>query len=329
MSLMSVVIQKYGGTSVADPVRISAVADRVTGLRESGHDCVVVVSAMGQATDELVSLAAQISDEPDPREMDMLLTAGERVSMSLLAMALQARGVPAVSYTGSQAGIHTDSSHGEARITKITGERVRDSLADGRVVVIAGFQGVDPTTREITTLGRGGSDTSAVALAAMLDAPECEILTDVAGVYTADPRQVPSAFKLDAIGYDDMLALAESGAAVLKPHSVTYAKDTGVAVHVRSSFDHSSGTLVSAETGGFEIAGIANEVEGDEGRITVVGSLAGEKVDGLVESLVGAGIDGRHGEKSDRMARIRVHVERIGDAMRSIHRELFETEAGK
>ena len=235
MGVVPVVVQKYGGTSVADPSRIETVADRVLRLRDLGNDCVVVVSAMGQTTDELVSLAASISDQPDPREMDMLLSAGERVSMSLLAMALQARGVPAVSYTGSQAGILTDSSHGEARITEITGERVKNSLTNGQVVVIAGFQGVDPVSREITTLGRGGSDTSAVALAAALGAVACEILTDVSGVFTADPRRVPSARKLSAVGFEDMLGLAEAGAAVLKPHSIAYARDAGVAVHVRSS----------------------------------------------------------------------------------------------
>ncbi len=326
---MAVVVQKYGGTSVADPSRIETVADRVLNLRNEGNDCVVVVSAMGQTTDQLVSLAAQISDEPDPREMDMLLSAGERVSMSLLAMALQARGVPAVSYTGSQAGILTDSSHGEARITEITGERVKNSLSKGLVVVIAGFQGVDPASREITTLGRGGSDTSAVALAAALDANACEILTDVAGVFTADPRRVPSARKLPSVGFADMLGLAEAGAAVLKPHSIEYARDAGVAVHVRSSFSSEDGTWVTDDAPQRELVGIADETINDEGRITIVGTTATDKVPQLLDVLNAEGIDGRHGDSGDRMARVRVHVERIPDALRCIHRELFEKEAAQ
>lgn len=327
MGEVSVVVQKYGGTSVADPTRIETVADRVRVLRDLGNDCVVVVSAMGQTTDELVSLAASISEQPDPREMDMLLSAGERVSMSLLAMALQARGVPAVSYTGSQAGILTDSSHGEARITEITGERVKNSLANGLVVVIAGFQGVDPATREITTLGRGGSDTSAVALAAALDADSCEILTDVSGVFTADPNRVPSARKLASVRFEDMLALADAGAAVLKPHSIEYARDAGVSVHVRSSFSQEDGTVVSSDAPERDIVGIADETVDDEGRITIVGSAASVKIPSLLTTLTAQGIDGRLGASGDRMARVRVHTERIPDALRSIHRELFEQES--
>ena len=326
---MSVVVQKYGGTSVADPSRIEAVADRVRDIRGDGHDCVVVVSAMGQTTDELVSLASQISDSPDPRELDMLLTAGERVSMSLLAMALQAREIPAVSYTGSQAGILTDSSHGEARIKEITGQRVKQSLAEGQVVVIAGFQGVDPISKEITTLGRGGSDTTAVALAAALGASSCEILTDVAGVFTADPRKVPSAHKLDSVGYADMLALADAGAAVLKPHSVEYARDAAVAVHVRSSFSDSDGTWVRSDAPERDVVGLAHESHGDEAWLTVVGTGSGERIAGLIEALTRQGIDGRPGETGLRMARIRVHVERITDALRSLHRELFELETSR
>lgn len=321
---MPVVVQKYGGTSVADASRIETVADRVVALRDQGNECVVVVSAMGQTTDELVSLASQISNQPDPREMDMLLTAGERVSMSLLAMALQARGAPAVSYTGSQAGILTDSSHGEARITEITGVRVKNSLADGQVVVIAGFQGVDPVSREITTLGRGGSDTSAVALAAALDAESCEILTDVSGVFTADPRRVPAARLLSSLRFEDMLALAEAGAAVLKPHSIEYARNAGVSVHVRSSFSDEDGTWVTSDAPQRDVVGIADEIVDDEGRITIVGTSAKDKVSGLLENLTDEGIDGRPGTTGERMARVRVHVERISDALRSIHSGLFE-----
>jgi aspartate kinase len=241
---MPVVVQKYGGTSVADPERINAVADRVRDSHAAGNDVVVVVSAMGQTTDELLELAARISDRPPRREVDMLLTAGERISMALLAMALHERGVPAVSYTGSQAGILTDSSHGEAKITKITGERVRDSLAEGKVVIVAGFQGVDPESKEITTLGRGGSDATAVALAAALGAESVEIYTDVDGVFTADPRVVPDARKLDEVPYDDMLELSASGAGVLMTRSVEFGRRFEVPIHVRSSFSDDVGTWV-------------------------------------------------------------------------------------
>jgi aspartate kinase len=241
---MPVVVQKYGGSSVADSTRIKAVADRVVQTREAGYDLVVVVSAMGETTNTLLGLASEISTAPHPREMDMLLTAGERISMALLAMALNDRGVPAVSYTGSQAGILTDSAHGGARITRITGERVRESLDAGKVVIVAGFQGVDPTSKEVTTLGRGGSDTTAVALAATLEAEACEILTDVSGVFTADPRVVKGARLLADVEYDQMLALANAGASVLMTHSVEFARDHGVSVHVRSSFIDDEGTWV-------------------------------------------------------------------------------------
>ncbi len=245
---MAVVVQKYGGTSVADPSRIQAVADRVRDTVAQGNDLVVVVSAMGQTTDRLTSLAAEITSHPAPREMDMLLTAGERISMALLAMALEVRGVPAVSYTGSQAGILTDSSHGEARIREITGQRVRESLADGKVVIVAGFQGVDPESREITTLGRGGSDATAVAMAAALEADVCEIFTDVDGVFTADPRVVSEARKLTEISFDEMLELSAGGAGVLMSRSVEFGRRFGVPIHVRSSFNESEGTWVKETT---------------------------------------------------------------------------------
>jgi aspartate kinase len=323
---MPVVVQKYGGTSVADPGRIQAVADRVTVTRTEGNDVVVVVSAMGKTTDELASLAAQISSSPTPREMDMLLTAGERVSMALLAIALHDRGVPAVSYTGSQAGILTDSSHGEARITRITGERVRESIGDGKVVIIAGFQGVDPVSKEITTLGRGGSDTTAVALAAALDAEGCEILTDVEGVYTADPRAVPSARKLDSIGYDDMLSMAYAGAAVLMPHSVEHARDSGIRVHVRSSFSNAPGTWLTDLAPQVDLVGLAHASGVDEGRISLVGTGAAEVATSALELMIASGIDARDGGSDDRMARFRVHVERIPEALRLLHQEFFESE---
>jgi aspartate kinase len=241
---MPIVVQKYGGTSVADPERIKAVADRVRDSHSSGYDVVVVVSAMGDTTDDLLELAARISESPPRREVDMLLSAGERISMALLAMALHERGVPAVSYTGSQAGILTDSSHGEARITRITGERVRESLEEGKVVIVAGFQGVDPRSKEITTLGRGGSDATAVALAAALGADSVEIYTDVDGVFTADPRIVPDARKLEEVPYEEMLELSAGGASVLMTRSVEFGRRFEVPINVRSSFTDDVGTWV-------------------------------------------------------------------------------------
>jgi aspartate kinase len=245
---MPVVVQKYGGTSVADPTRINAVADLVEASRRSGNDVVVVVSAMGQTTDELIALAADISPKPPPREMDMLLSAGERISMALLAMALDVRNIPAVSYTGSQAGILTDSSHGEAKIKEITGHRVKQSLADGKVVIVAGFQGVDPDSKEVTTLGRGGSDATAVALAAALGADACEIYTDVDGVFTADPRIVPGARKLDEVSFDEMLELSGAGAGVLMSRSVEFGRRFNIPIHVRSSLSGQVGTWVKETT---------------------------------------------------------------------------------
>ena len=241
---MPVVVQKYGGTSVADPQRINAVADRVEAARRAGNDVVVVVSAMGKTTDELIALAADISDSPPPREMDMLLTAGERISMALLAMALDVRSIPAVSYTGSQAGILTDSAHGEAKIKEITGHRVRDSLSEGKVVIVAGFQGVDPESKEVTTLGRGGSDATAVALAAALGADACEIYTDVDGVFTADPRIVPAARKLAEVSFDEMLELSAAGAGVLMSRAVEFGRRFDIPIHVRSSMSNQEGTWV-------------------------------------------------------------------------------------
>jgi aspartate kinase len=245
---MPVVVQKYGGTSVADPARISAVADLVGASRRAGNDVVVVVSAMGQTTDELIALAADISPKPPPREMDMLLSAGERISMALLAMALDVRDIPAVSYTGSQAGILTDSSHGEAKIKEITGHRVKQSLADGKVVIVAGFQGVDPDSKEVTTLGRGGSDATAVALAAALGADACEIYTDVDGVFTADPRIVSVARMLVEISFDEMLELSGAGAGVLMSRSVEFGRRFNIPIHVRSSLSGQVGTWVKETT---------------------------------------------------------------------------------
>ncbi|MFM8998993.1 MAG: aspartate kinase [Actinomycetota bacterium] len=240
---MAIIVQKYGGSSVADAARISTVADRVVAAREAGSDVVVVVSAMGDTTDDLLALAGEITDVPEPRELDMLLTAGERIAMSLLAIAINARGVRAASYTGSQAGIITDTQHGKARIVEIRPQRIRESLEAGNVVIVAGFQGLS-TSYDITTLGRGGSDTTAVAMAAALGADVCEIWTDVDGVYTADPRLEPRARRIDRISSEEMLELAAAGAKVLQTRSVEYARRTGVPLHVRSSFTGGPGTWV-------------------------------------------------------------------------------------
>ncbi|HEY6629214.1 MAG TPA: aspartate kinase [Acidimicrobiia bacterium] len=241
---MAIVVQKFGGTSLADSERIKAVADRVESTRRNGDDVVVVVSAMGETTDQLVALAAELSDDPSPREMDMLLSAGERISMALLAITLNSRGIPAVSYTGSQAGILTDSSHGSAKILDIQGTRVRDSLTEGRVVIVAGFQGVDPESKEVTTLGRGGSDATAVALAAALGADTVEVYTDVDGVFTADPRIVPDATKLAEVPFDEMLELSAGGAGVLMSRAVEFGRRFDIPIHVRSSFHDGEGTWI-------------------------------------------------------------------------------------
>jgi aspartate kinase len=240
---MPIVVQKYGGTSVGSVERIEAVADRVVRTREDGNDVIVVVSAMGDSTDELMSMARRITELPDPRELDMLLTAGERIAMSLLGIAVIARGCKAASYTGSQAGIITDTQHGAAKIVEIRPKRVQEALAAGTVVVLAGFQGLS-SQYEITTLGRGGSDLTAVAMAGAVGADVCEIYTDVEGVFTADPRIVPNARKVDAISYEEMLELAAAGARVLQPRSVEMARRHGVRIHVRSTFTHDQGTWV-------------------------------------------------------------------------------------
>ncbi|UYZ12529.1 aspartate kinase [Brevibacillus sp. WF146] len=271
---MGLIVHKYGGTSVGTIERIMKVADRIIQYKEAGHDMVVVVSAMGKSTDVLVDMAKQISPYPSEREMDMLLATGEQVSIALLAMALHQKGYDAISLTGWQAGVTTESIHGKARITHIETERIRKELARGRVVIVAGFQGVSEAG-EITTLGRGGSDTSAVALAASLNADKCEIFTDVAGVYTADPRVVPTASKLDSISYDEMLELANLGAGVLHPRSVEAAKTHKVRLVVRSSFTTEEGTYVEEvahmETGRV-VSGVAHDE--DVAKVTVVGMAA-------------------------------------------------------
>jgi aspartate kinase len=241
---VALIVQKFGGSSVADAESIKRVAKRIVETRRAGNDVVVAVSAMGDTTDELLDLAAEVTPIPAPRELDMLLTAGERISMALLAMAIKGMGVDALSFTGSQAGMITTAEHGSAKIVDVTPRRVREALDEGSVAIVAGFQGFNRGTGDITTLGRGGSDTTAVALAAALDADVCEIYTDVDGIYTTDPRVVSSARKIDAITSEEMLELAASGAKVLHLRAVEYARRHGVALHVRSSFSNAEGTIV-------------------------------------------------------------------------------------
>ena len=240
---MALIVQKYGGTSVADPERMRNVARHIAATRAAGHDLVVVVSAMGKATDNLMQLAHQVSANPPSREMDMLLTTGERISMALLCMALHDAGVEAVSFTGSQVGIITDTVHTKAKILEVKGDRVRAAINDKKVAVVAGFQGIS-TAKEITTLGRGGSDTTAVALAAALQADSCEIYTDVTGVFTADPRVVRQARKVPVLQFDEMLEMAGAGSKVLALRSVEFARNHDVPIHVRSSFAWEEGTWV-------------------------------------------------------------------------------------
>jgi aspartate kinase len=242
---VQLLVQKYGGTSLATTDRIVQVARRIVDAKREGYSVLVVVSAMGLTTDELLSLASQITEQPPARELDMLLTAGERISMALLSMALHAHGHAAVSYTGSQSGIITDTHHADARILDVRAARIEEALADGRIVIVAGFQGVS-SEREVTTLGRGGSDTTAVALAAALGAVRCDICTDVDGVYSADPRRVPRARQLPALSYDETMELAAHGARVLHPRCVEIARRFGVPLHVRSSFTSAKGTVIGA-----------------------------------------------------------------------------------
>ncbi len=268
---MALIVQKYGGTSVADPDRMRAVAENVAFTRRRGDQVVVVVSAMGKSTDNLIALANSVSKTQPGREMDMLLTTGERVSMALVSMALADIGVPAVSFTGSQVGIVTDTAHGKAKILEVKGDRVREALVEGKVCVVAGFQGIS-TDKEITTLGRGGSDTTAVALAAALNADSCEIYTDVTGVFTADPRVVPQARKLGHINFDEMLEMAGAGSKVLALRSVEFARNHNVPLHVRSSFTWEQGTWVTGQEPSMEdpiISGVVTDLS--ESKVTVVG----------------------------------------------------------
>ncbi|MYV98866.1 aspartate kinase [Streptomyces sp. SID3343] len=271
---MGLVVQKYGGSSVADAEGIKRVAKRIVDTKKQGHEVVVVVSAMGDTTDELIDLAQQVSPIPSGRELDMLLTAGERMSMALLAMAIKNLGVDARSFTGSQAGVITDAVHNKARIIDVTPGRIRSALDEGAIAIVAGFQGVSQDTKDITTLGRGGSDTTAVALAAALEAEVCEIYTDVDGIFTADPRVVKKARKIDRISYQEMLELAASGSKVLHLRCVEYARRYDMPVHVRSSFSGHVGTWVTDVPEGDDmehaiISGVAHDTS--EAKITVVG----------------------------------------------------------
>jgi aspartate kinase len=265
---VALVVQKYGGSSVADADGIKRVAQRIVATRKAGDQVVVVVSAMGDSTDELMDLAGQVSPLPPARELDMLLTAGERISMALLAMAIAALGLEARSFTGSQAGVITDAAHGRARIIDIKPGRIAGALADGAIPIVAGFQGVSQTTKDVTTMGRGASDTTAVALAAALSADVCEIYTDVDGVFTADPRIVRSARRIPQITYEEMLEMAACGAKVLMLRCVEYARRYGVPIHVRSSFTNRNGTWVTGMEQAI-ISGVAHDPS--EAKITVVG----------------------------------------------------------
>jgi aspartate kinase len=271
---VSLIVQKYGGSSVADAEGLRRVAKRIVETSNAGNEVVVVVSAMGDTTDELLDLAKEVVPIPSGRELDMLLSAGERISMALLAMAIKSLGVEARSYTGSQAGMLTDAQHGSARIVDVTPRRVREALDEGAVAIVAGFQGFNRVTGDITTLGRGGSDTTAVALAAALNADVCEIYTDVDGIFTSDPRVVPRARKIDRITSEEMLELAAAGAKVLYIRAVEYARRHGVTLHVRSSFNNNEGTLVVNPKEGENveepiITGVAADLS--EAKITVVG----------------------------------------------------------
>ncbi|MFT4282038.1 aspartate kinase [Microbacterium sp.] len=269
---MALIVQKYGGSSVADAESIKRVAKRIVDARRAGHDVVVAVSAMGDTTDELLDLAHAVAPIPAPRELDMLLSSGERISMALLAMAIHSMGFEARSFTGSQAGMITTAHHGAARIVDVTPVRVREALDEGAIVIVAGFQGFNRDTRDITTLGRGGSDTTAVALAAALDADVCEIYSDVDGIFTADPRVVPNARKLSVIGAEEMLELAANGAKVLYIRAVEYARRHGVMIHARSTFSSGVGTFVLGP--GMTVPAGVEGAEGEEMEEPIVAGVA-------------------------------------------------------
>jgi aspartate kinase len=313
---MSVVVMKFGGTSVADAERIKRAAARIVAKREAGYRVVAVLSARGKTTDELIAMAEEVSAVPDPREMDMLLSTGERISCALCAMAINDLGHQALSLTGSQAGIVTDASHTKARIIDVRADRIMSALDDDKIVLVAGFQGVS-TGRDVTTLGRGGSDTTAVAVAAALDAEVCEIYTDVAGVFSADPRIVPDARKLPVVSFEEMLEMAASGAGVLQLRSVEYARNHGVRIHCRSSFEDGPGTVVVSEAETLEqplVTAVTHST--GEARITLLGvpdepGIAGQIFTALAEANVNVDMiiqnepiaDGRRADMSFTVAR--------------------------
>ncbi len=267
--MRNILVQKYGGTSVADADRIKNVAEKVVATKKNGHDVVVVVSALGDTTDELISLAAKITDQPSERELDMLISTGEQVSCALLAMAIHKLGLDAISFTGAQVGITTDNSFTKARIIDINAKRINEELEKGRVVIVAGFQGAS-LNQDITTLGRGGSNLTAVALAKVLNAKMCEMYTDVEGIFTADPRIVKDAKKIDQLSYEEIFELASLGAQVLQPRSIEFAMKFGVPIHVRSSFSDKNGTIISKEVKAMEdivVSGVA--INKDEAKVTI------------------------------------------------------------
>ena len=297
---MSLIVQKFGGSSVADAESIKRVAKRIVETRKAGNDVVVAVSAMGDTTDELIDLAHEVTPIPDPREMDMLLTTGERISMALLAMAIKSMGYDARSYTGSQAGMITDDRHGSARIVDVTPGRVREALDEGAIAIVAGFQGFNRDSKDITTLGRGGSDTTAVALAAALGADVCEIYTDVDGVFTADPRVVPKAHKIDRVTSEEMLELAAAGAKVLYIRAVEYARRHGVTLHVRSSFNNNEGTWV-----------LPLEKEGDRVEEPIITGVAGDLNEAKVTVVGVADVPGKAAEIFTIVARTGANIDMI------------------
>jgi len=302
---LALIVQKYGGSSVADADGIKRVAQRIVATRKAGDSVVVVVSAMGDTTDELRDLANQVSPLPPGRELDMLLTAGERISMALLAMAIANLGLEGRSFTGSQAGVITDSAHGKARIIDVTPGRIQQALGDGAIPIVAGFQGVSQDTKDITTLGRGASDTTAVALAAALGADVCEIYTDVDGIFTADPRIVPDAAKLDTITYEEMLEMAASGAKVLMLRCVEYARRYTIPIHVRSSFSNRPGTWVT-----------------ESGRVTAGLAAGGETEDEAMEQAIISGV--AHDRSEAKITVVGV-PDKVGEAAR-IFRVIAEAE---
>lgn len=327
------IVMKFGGTSVADAEKIRRAAARIVARREEGYEVVAVLSARGKETDRLIEAAREVSEDPDPREMDMLLSTGERVSCALAAMAINDLGHRAISLTGSQAGIVTDTSHTKARILDVRADRISEALQEDNIVLVAGFQGVS-TAKDVTTLGRGGSDTTAVALAAALGAPECEIYTDVPGVFTADPRIVPEARKLSVVSSEEMLEMSASGAGVLQLRSVEYARNHGVRIHCRSSFEDGPGTVVLTEQETMEhplITAVTHST--DEARVTLQGvpdtpGVAGQIATALADANVNVDMiiqnepleDGARADMSFTVPRDDLKV--AGDALEKLKAEL-------